>query len=218
MKKLHTLIFTITFFIAGIANAQINKGAILLGGNLGASAYKTKDGSTELSNRKSLNISPVFGKAVKENLVFGVNASVGIYKNETISSYTQKQSFYGAGIFLRKYKTLGKSGFSAFIQGDFGGGYSVQESQNGGGFNSSEVKRYTIGISAYPGLSYAINRRFQLETGFINLVNLGFSSEKSTNTISGNVSSNKTKGVDFSTNLNNFGSSLYLGFRFLLNK
>jgi outer membrane receptor for ferrienterochelin and colicin len=81
---------------------------------------------------------------------------------------------------------------------------------------TDKIKRYTIGISAYPGISYAVSKRLQLETGFNNLLNLNYFTEN--REIGGSLGyTDKTNGIGISSSINNI-SSLYLGFRLLLNK
>jgi hypothetical protein len=222
MKKLHTLFFIASFFMAGFAGAQIRKGAILLGGSISGYTQKSTNNTPQSVKQNGLSISPVFGKAIRDNLVFGGSLSFSSQKikNSPSTQDYARLSSYGAGVFLRKYKTIGKSGFAAFIQGDFRLGYLQQKNQSTPINNAiNGTKEYSVGVSAYPGLSYAISRKVQLETGFANLLSLNFFTAK-TEASQGGVFlfSSKTNGVNLNTNLNNFGSSLYLGFRILLNK
>jgi hypothetical protein len=219
MKKLHTVFLIGILLCAVVSQAQINKGAILLGGNIGAGTQSSKaDAGTNKNN--NLNISPVFGIAIKENLVLGLNLWFWSNKSETdraSSHQTQKNSEYGTGVFLRKYKPIGKSGFSAFIQGSLGygdGKGSYEEAAT-----KSEIRVHKVDISAYPGFSYTISKRLQLESGFNKLLSLSWYTQKQTITNTGSSSITSTqKGANLSTSLDNFASSLYLGFRVLLNK
>jgi outer membrane protein assembly factor BamA len=110
MKKLYVLFFTV--LICSITQAQIKKGEIVLGGNLGYSdqSYTTDiPGANSSSNsNKTLFISTSFGKAIKDNLVLGADISY----NHSNSSYTPGSATtgngFGAGVFLRKYKHLGE--------------------------------------------------------------------------------------------------------------
>lgn len=215
MRKLHILIIAAALFVTPALNAQIKKGAVFLGGDIGGSSQKTKTGGTITNKQEGLNISPVFGKAIKENLILGGNAGFGLYENNTgTSTNFQRSSSYGAGIFIRKYKPIGNSSFSMFLQGGFGVNYNSNEDVSPFS-NFYKTTRYNIGISVYPGMSYAVSKRLQLETGFNNLLSLNYFTEKrENNTVPGTV---KTTGVNISSSLNNI-SSLYLGFRVLINK
>jgi len=130
----------------------------------------------------------------------------------------QRNAGYGAGIFIRKYKQIAKSGFSMFVQGAFDVNYNSNkyESSSGNTF-FDKSKNYSLAISAYPGISYTISKKLQLQTGFNNLLSLGYFSEKREITGTSNDYSLKTKGINVNTSLNNF-SSLYLGFRLLISK
>jgi hypothetical protein len=219
MKKF-TFLFLIytTTFTTGV-NAQIKKGSLFLGGDIGGSTQTTKRNGTKVNNQEGLTISPVFGKAIKENFIVGGDAGFILFNNENnpaSGTFTrQKNSSYGAGIFIRKYKPIGKSNFSMFLQGRFGVNYNSNESTNSSS-NFDKIKRYTIGAFAYPGISYTVSKRLQLETGFNNLLGLSYFTEK--REVGGSFPyTEKTNGVGISSSLNNL-SSLYLGFRVLINK
>lgn len=216
MKKF-TLLFIVTTLIFRLtADAQISKGSLFLGGDLGGSTQKTKSNGTIINKQEGLNISPVFGKAIKENFILGINAGLGLYENNTgASTNSQRSKSYGAGIFIRKYKQISKSPFSIFLQGGLGVNYNSNENVSPFS-NFLRTKRYTISITAYPGISYTVSKRLQLETGFNNLFSLNYFTEKREfNT--GPSSTERTNGINISSSLNNL-SSLYLGFRVLINK
>jgi outer membrane receptor for ferrienterochelin and colicin len=219
MRKLTLLFFFTTYILTPAIQAQIKKGSVFLGGDISGSTQTTKRNGTEVNSQDGLIILPVFGKAIKENFILGVEAGFSLYNNNNnfnpASNSKQKNNAYQAGVFIRKYKLIGKSGFSMFLQGRLGFNYFRNEYNSS--YQSYDItKRYTIGISAYPGISYAVSKRLQLETGFNNLLNLNYFTEKKET--GGTLSYiDKTNGIGFSSSLNNI-SSLYLGFRLLLNK
>jgi hypothetical protein len=218
MKKFTLLSIVATLFFTITIQAQIKKGSVFLGGDLGGSTQKTKKDGLTTNNQNGLNISPVFGKAIKENLILGADIGFGLYENNYSAlnpSTDQRSNSYHAGVFLRKYKAIGKSGFSAFLQGKLSVEYnSIKYDYSASNFDNR--KRNTISVSTYPGISYTVSRRIQLETGFNNLLNLGYFTEKRD---VGSLSpyTEKTNGISISSSLNNL-SSLYLGFRVLINK
>lgn len=223
MKQLHTISLALSLTITLTATAQVNKGAIFLGGNIGFSHYKIDYGSSNADTKtNSVLIAPVFGIAMKNNLVAGVTANFGSSATKEVNtpnSAESRSNMYGAGLFLRKYKAIGKSGFSLFAQGNLGGSYNKSENENPPIGYRQEIKITSFGISAAPGISFAVSRKLQLETGFNNALSLTFSNQKASNyTNSTLTSSQKTNGFDISTSLNSFTSSFYLGFRVLLNK
>ncbi len=217
MKKILLAVLAALLFIYS-ANAQIKKGSVFLGGDVGASAQKTKSGDVTTNKQNGINISPVFGKAIKENLVLGMSAGFGIYNNKyPAGSYSNLETdFYNAGVFLRKYKNIGASGFYLFVQGGINGGYMKQKQEGPFAPDLNELKRISVSINAYPGLSYGISRKLHLETGFNNLLSLGYFHDKAESRTTGHFS--KTNGFNISSSLNNASSSLYLGFRLLIGK
>jgi hypothetical protein len=213
MRKLFTLAILVVSFVS--LHAQIKKGSIFLGGNLSGSTQKTKSADTAYTSQNGFYVSPVFGKAIKDNLVFGANFDIGLFEDKSSGNANeQKQRFYGVGFFLRKYKELGSSDFYLFVQGNLNGDYSrYKQSATPSWIN--DTKRYTVSVNAYPGISYAINKKFHLETGFNNLLSLSYWRETR---LSGFPAvSYKTNGVSIGASLNNL-SNLYLGFRLLIGK
>lgn len=104
MKKISTLSSAVLFVV--ISNAQLNKGTILLGGDLFASTYTLKDGSTEYKT-SGFGVSPVFAVAVKDNKFFGGTVSYAHYENNQPPSYlSSKGDSYGASLFYRCYKPV----------------------------------------------------------------------------------------------------------------
>ena len=204
-------------FVTSVLNAQIKKGSIFLGGDISGSTHKTKRDGVVTNSQDGVVISPVFGKAIKENLILGVNAGIGFYENNSAASSSQKNNFYEAGIFLRKYKPIGKSGFSIFLQGGLDVNYNSNEYILPPS-DFSKTKRYTIGINAYPGISYTVNKRLQLETGFNNLLHLGYFTER--REFGGTFpSTDKSSGINISTSLSLDNlAALQLGFRLLISK
>lgn len=212
MKKLHTLSFIAFLFITGAANAQINKGATFLGGDIGGSFGSSKHDGAKVDDWHNVFFSPVFGKAIRQNLILGGDLAFGFSESSVPSNPRTKTTTYGAGIFLRKYGQLGKSGFSLFVQGRLGGAYQTNKRL----FIDNKFTQTSITLSAYPGISYRVNRRLHLETGFNNLLNFGYSRTK--NTFGGSQpSTDISRSFNFNTSLNNL-SSLYAGFRLLLDK
>ena len=217
MRKIYLFIISLSVFVDS-ANAQIKKGSVFLGGDIGGSSQKTKTTDDITSYKQNvINIFPVFGKAIKDNLVLGVNAGFGIYDDNNLENYWEhKTNSYSAGVFLRKYKNIGTSGFYLFVQGGFGAGYMNQKQEGPSQYNFHELKRIFVGINAYPGLSYAVSRKLHLETGFNNLLTLNYFHDQIKN--GSPVTNYKANGFNIASSLNNATSHLFLGFRLLIGK
>lgn len=217
MKRKTLLFITSLLCFATVTHAQIPKGSTLLGGGVGFFTSKEKQEGTESGKSNSVHIFPAWGKAIKENTILGVTLECSYYDyNNHYSGYVdQKFSNYGASVFLRKY-VLVANRFYIFGQGNAGGGYSTSKVYYSNYQNSS--KGWNAGISLFPGVSYAVNKKFHLEAGFNNLAYIEFSHTKTTDgSAPGNSGIIKTNGFSLGSDLDSF-SSLYLGFRFLLTK
>jgi len=182
MKKfiLSSLAVLIVFF----SRAQIKKGQVVLGGSLGfGHSASTYDSSYHQSDTKftSFNISPSVGWAIKDNLLFGVEATYTHQRSSTeqstVNTHSDFNSFTG-GVFIRKYKYLG-SGFSFFAQGnaDLTYGHTKYVNTNPGNQNQDS---YGFAMGFYPGVAFALSSRWQLETGFPNVGYINYNHSKYT--------------------------------------
>jgi hypothetical protein len=227
MKK-HFYLFPAFLLFAIFSQAQIKQGQVLLGGNIGflkqtsSPISSANDGQT---NQTNILLNPSFGKAIKENLVLGFDLDYSHAKMESEyapgpppQNFIMKSDTYGAGIFLRRYKSLG-NGFYLFMQGRLGGDYTTQNNDYIS-VNSTiiELKRYNFSLGFFPGISYAISKKVQLETGFQNLVYAQYDNERQTiqQALGGSVSSYRSNSFSLSTSLSNSLSGFVVGFRVLM--
>lgn len=215
MKKLITILVTGIFAGTVTTQAQVKQGAIMLGGDFSMSSEKRDNQSAFNSKQTGVGITPVFGYAVKDNLVIGGDLyySEGKY-DATPPAYDNKNSYRGAGFFVRHYRELGHSGFSLFVQARLG--YQHYRFTQTNTTLIDDLKRNEVRATVNPGLSYTINKRWQLETGMSNLLVLSVYSQKQT-VSAGNPSNYTTKGMSLNGNINP-ATNLYVGLRFLLNK
>jgi hypothetical protein len=217
-KFLPFAILSLTCFFYG--HAQISKGSIFLGGQINFNSQVTTYAApgANNSNINSFNFSPAIGKAIKDNTVVGVDLNyVHTGYKQDISSYDQTSNMYGAGVFMRHYVLLGK-GFYVFGQGRFGASYNTgkatQPALNG---PSDDMKGFSLNFGFYPGISYQVSKKLQLETGFNNLAFVNFQHSKDTQTGTGASPEFTTNNFSIGTSLNNL-ASFTLGFRVLLSK
>src|SRR5450631_3784189 len=168
-----------------ISKAQIKQGEILLGGNVGFSRQSSTPGNPGTgysTTNTSISLNPSYGKAIKDNLLIGFDLNYSGSKNYqdlgTLNpgqTSTERVHNYGAGFFVRRYKSLG-SGFSLFLQSRLGVSYERQKNENTNSTDlDTDVKQYTVDLGFYPGISFAVSRRVQLETGFQNLAYIQYS-------------------------------------------
>jgi hypothetical protein len=203
------LLFCLASFLFAIcANAQISKGTVLLGGNINFSSSGFSNEPDDYKNH-SYNVSPSLGFVVKENKVVGVNLSYNHSIYQTAANQKSVSDTYGGGVFLRRYLTLGK-GFYLYGQGQLGVGIGNQKETSS--VNAHKTTSTSVSAGLFPGVAYAVSRRFHLELSMNYLVSVGYSSSKEHNANTPDIKSNQ---FNFSTNLNPV-SSLALGFRILL--
>jgi hypothetical protein len=210
MKKIYLLLCA-NFFVVSIVNAQITKGSLWLGGNVGFSS--AKNGNGENSKTSSYSISPSIGIAVKQNTIIGVLANFTHYHFQDSFS-DQVSSSQGGAIFLRQYWQI-ISRFYAF--GHFAAGYTYSNQTNETQNTKNEVKGWTVGLSASPGIAFSANRWFQLEAWLSNLFNVSYSNRNYKTTSSSSQSSYDSHSITSGINLDNAGA-FNLGVRFLIKR
>jgi len=215
--KLQLYMLTAGLLVAGLANAQIKKGDVILGGNLGfnTSTQKSSQSSDE-TKQNGVTIAPSIGWAIKDNLTMGGYLSF-IHSNfdSPNGGSSQTTDGYGLGYFIRKYKMLG-SGFALFAEGNLGGSYNHYKNTPSAGSGSAETdsKTYGVNLGFYPGIAYFISRHVMLETGFQNLVYANYGHAK--NTATGAPGYTSSSGFAIGTGLSNQLQNFTVGLKWLL--
>ena len=217
MTKIYLL--SVFCFLSLTTIAQIKKNSILLGGDISYSRNKGEGLNHESKvNSGFLGIS--IGKAFRQNSVIGIRLSTShnlqsnyVTGNDSIKFINNQ---YGAGLFYREYKQLGKD---LYLFGNTEVAYRMSNDktdyQSGNKDQERKSKGATIGLT--PGLSYQLFKKLQIELTIPSLISISyFTSKYEDQRFPGTVS--KEKSFALSSNL--FGNStlgnLGLGFRFLL--
>ncbi|HEX6334077.1 MAG TPA: outer membrane beta-barrel protein [Flavisolibacter sp.] len=179
------LLLTIAFFLGSIsAFAQIDKGQIMLGINLGYTADKMEQpGPSSTTNEETLNtfiINPQIGFGLGNGLIAGVGVgySSATYTDKTSSGGTssefeQKETMFSVDAFLRKFAKVSET-FGVF--GQLGVAYGTGEQETTppiGSSSKDDLSMMSVGIS--PGLYLKPSSRFIIEATF---GRLGYTSEK----------------------------------------
>ncbi len=223
MKKV-LLLFAIILFVV-CANAQIKKGAVLIGGQISASSNKSESQNNppNLFLNSSVNNASVIGfnigTAFKQNKIAGINFTTSSTTSTNTNSIndvsTNTNNTNGIGLFYRSYKKLAKN-FYFFGQADaaflFGKGNTSNSSVTNSTFKSKGISTsFTIGAG------YEIIKHVQIEITIPNII--GFQSSKSTQTITGFNSNTITNtATNIYSSFSNTGGlgALGVGFRVIL--
>lgn len=224
MKKI-TLLSLAFILVASIANAQIQKGSIFLGGSLNFSSDKSNLTST--NNSESINsnwaMRPQIGKVFSNNKIAGVFLNTGGSQNKQTSAPSNlsqtKGRFYGGGFFFRNYFPIIHR---FYLFGDASLGFSFDKSEslidNGTTrYVYSTSKTWQPYFSLVPGISFAATQKVHIEAAFSNLLSLSYNSTKSKEFSSPGTLYRETdsKSLRASANANGF-NNIYLGIRFII--
>jgi len=220
MKKMIGLC-VLASFMAASATAQIKKGTVLLGGQIGGgNSKRTFSGTPSIPavNSSFGNFNVSAGTAIKENKFIGIYGGYSSAKygyDPTAPFVTTKNHTVSAGVFYRQYKSLG-SKFYFFGEanlGYYGGTQKTTLSSVPSGINTQKISGAELGLT--PGISYQICKKLQVELTMPSLVNFNYQSSKETST----ASTQSSKLETFNANLNTqsgFLDNLAIGFKFTL--
>ncbi|MDI3318662.1 outer membrane beta-barrel protein [Pinibacter soli] len=211
----------LAIILAISANAQINKGAFLLGGDVGFGDSKN---SSSYSNNAYTGggFSVSLGKAINENKVIGFTLGFNSSKQNsegTVANFdtsSVKSNTYNVGFFYRDYKKLAKD-FYFFTQANAGYFYSTQKyDYTVNKLNTNKQVQNGGNVSIAPGIAYKLFKKMYLELSLNNLVYANYTATNTTY----EETDKKLKGHNFSigtsfTN-NGFLSNIGMGFRFIL--
>ena len=205
------LTLALSLFIM-IANAQFQKGNILLGGDL---SYATNTSSVtntpgQTNSGGPFNIS--LGKAIKENTIVGVNLLYSTNTNDyQVGKYVSNG--YGIGVFYRVYKNLGKD---FYFFGQAGAEYdgSTAYSKDSTGHKSNNTTMNGGNIYLTPGIAYKLSKKFFMELSIPQVFSVGYSSS-STDIAPGLTQKNNSFNAGINFNSNPL-TSLALGFRLII--
>lgn len=226
MKKLY--LCSILIFIGCLSQAQINKGTVLLGGELGFSNSTQKNytngspAQVPAFKFTYASIQPSAMIAIGKNVMWGFNLDFD-YQAQPNSNYDMHYNEYGIGTFLRKYKPLG-SGFYLFGQSALEFTYGDERSTyppSTGPYSFTETKNAIISLGFSPGIAYAVNRKWQVELLLSGLFYADYANNKETDIAvnpTGPESTNveKANGFDFGSNLSAGLTQLLLGVHYVI--
>ncbi len=210
MKQIRLLTIAI-LLIASTSHAQINKGGTALGGNINFGTSTSKSDNNSKRTVTSFAISPSL------MIIYNNNRAVGFNLNYDYTKYNyfdKSANGYGAGIFLRQYKPLGK-GFYVFAQEALNFNYrkSLGIADSAIIYNS---KSFDAILTVNPGLAFDLSKRVQLELLFFN--NLLAIEYTHFNYSQPNLSSIKTDNFSIGANLDgsqltslNIGAKIFFG-------
>lgn len=228
MKKLFlsSLILSAPFI-----NAQINKGTVLLGGDVGYYQSKNERAGTvdpsqnQKTESKSIGLSLDAGYFVAPNFAIGIFAAHRSYSsnsdevgNNYIRLYDTKenQSYFGG--FARGYKLFADNTFGFFgeLRGAYlTGSYETRDLYQPNAQPSQLNRRVDKGpgvmIALRPGIVYFIKPRIGLEASF---GNLSYTSQTTDNSTNGEkVSTTKSSNLNLNLNVSSIslGVHVYLG-------
>ncbi len=225
--KILLTIAAFTFFVL-TANAQIEKGTILLGGSI--NYYFDKNSQPFLYNNydyknEGVGANIQIGRAIKTNSFAGIILSYSHANSYTTAvspdSNFNKSSTLGAGVFYRKYKKLLKDFyFFAEVSGQYQHGETKQAGSTNVYYNSKAASNGGT-ITFTPGISYGVCKNLQMELLMNGLVSTSYTHIRY-NFISGTppvTSYGKSNSFSINANLNsNLLSGFGIGFKYFVGK
>ena len=228
MKRL--VLFTlVATACATLSRAQvIEKGKKILGGSVNLDLSFSKDTFSNSAAKDfstfSISLSPTYGKAIRNNLVFGYGLNLGFTTSQQESREAEdKFRGYniGGSVFLEKFFDLGKS---FYVSGKTATGLHYNRLKQRSYFQNtivsgSRTSLYSVRLELVPSLGYAINKNFLVQMNLNDFVSLGYSMEKTTPQSPNTNTYVKRSLVYLSSSVNNAKllNNISFGFRWILN-
>lgn len=218
-QKLSIVILAAAIFIFNNRlQAQVNKGASLLGGGINISSQKNKEVQNPYKNDfGDFGFTPSYGKAIRRNLIVGAELNYSRGTQKTLygtTEYKRINTYYGMGAFARSYRNLGQSPFYLFLQSRVGFAiFDEKRNNSDAAIPDTKSNGLQVNLSLYPGVAYAITPKFHIETGLNDLLYVRYSNSKAkVNGASGNTQKSSSFGAGASIGGN---TQFSIGFRFL---
>lgn len=212
MKIKYTLLTVSLLTLASLAQAQIKKGSVLVGGSIQYINNKTE---SEISSgklkTKTFEIGPAVGIAIEDNLVLGLDLQYSNSKNND-----SETNGYAGNLFLRKYWNINTK-FYAFAHASAGYGSIKGESiTQPGSTYASKSKGWNVSATLIPGIAYSASSKVMLEATFLPLFNINYNNtDIDTRFDNNNITKYEYKSFNVSSSLTN-AQRFSLGVRFLL--
>lgn len=199
MKRIS--IFFILLFIASGVLAQVFVGGSI-GFNLTGGKIETGNTSVDKPTQTYFSIAPKAGMFFSKKLAIGATLGYSIQSEKTPGNPEEidRTSTIGITPFARYYAfTL--NNFSLFAQGNLGFSYSVEKNK-AGSTTTTGPKTTRLGISAFPGISYKLNDKVELEA-----IIGGFNFGLSRTSVKQNNNANITNNFGFGVNLDGIATT-----------
>jgi hypothetical protein len=209
----------------------IETGKRIIGGSIGFGYNSNKFDSIlgNLPNYASksgyINLSPSFGKALKNNLVLGGLISAGYNALESKSNNSDiigKANGYnlGAGFFIERYFPIStKFSFSGSVPILYNHSRHINKTYSANNlFSTSTLKYNSIGLGVSPSFNYGINSKWLVQVSTGDFISIGYTKYKSTtegSTITKHTQTGSNFGVHSSINNSRLLDNLSFSFRYI---
>ena len=203
-----------------LAQAQVQKGSLFLGGSLSGGSNSSESASSSNKN-SSWSFSPQIGKAIDLNKIIGIQIFIGGNTDESsigaVPLNKNVSTAYGLGVFYRQYYPLAVK-WAMFANAGIDGRYGTGETKSNG-IKTGENNSWALAAAITPGISYKAGKSIWLEAALNNLLGINYSSNK-LNTINENGQVIATaKQNNFNTGINISGfNSIAIGLRWIIQK
>jgi len=189
MKKLLLSLVAVAGLVYG-ANAQTEKGKVILGGSVGFNSTKVEGAA---KSDVSFNIIPSAGYFVANN--FAIGTGVGYTYNKEVSSLKQNEAFVVAP-FGRYYVGLSDQ-FKFFGQLSVPMAFGNNKVVASNGDTGAKVASTTsIGVNIAPGFAFFPTKRIGIE---VSVNGLGYQNFQAKNEVTGNKVTTNSFGLEADT-------------------
>lgn len=155
------ILFILFVFSSALVSAQVKKGALQIGADVGYSMQKSQIANVPSSKSKSFGIDLGLGYAFSQNKTVGI---IALYDKAGVSVSK------GAGVFYRSYHNITKS---LLFYGEASAQYLYQKSPSSFSIRKTRIAQLALA----PGLAYMPARWVQFELKIPDLLVFNYSKE-----------------------------------------
>lgn len=214
MKKIIFSIFAICVLFISTAQAQLEKGRMYLGAQVGFSSGTDKNtignNSTSTSS-SSFSLLPSFGYFIGDKMSIGLGIGFSQQKTKPSSTTTNTTNQFVIAPHFRYYVPTSSEQFAFFAQAELaiGTGSVKRESQSGVITSTSEDNLSSVSFFVSPNFAYFPTKSWAIEFGF-----RGIGYESNTTKVKNSNPEEKTTSSAFVFDVNSFAPRLAMRYFF----
>ncbi len=171
MKKILFGIFALSLLVISTANAQLEKGRMYLGANVGFTSGTTKQtlgNNSTSSTTSTFTLLPSFGYFIGDNMSLGLGIGFSQDKSKPNTNTTNTSNQFIVAPHFRYYVPTSSEQFAFFVQAELsiGSGSNKNEVVSGPVTTTTENNLNSVSFFVSPNFAFFPTKSWAIELGF----------------------------------------------------